>query len=223
MRGRMWLVMLVMGISLSVSRVAEAASPFSWRTEFLEVKKETAFVCFKNFWATEKLNDYTETQGVSFSPFLLEGKIGLIPKPPVGILYGFGNEKVRRNGKEGVFDVSYFGAFWEYPIEKVSLGIDLGSMKVDSQLKNLNFSVDVGSLNAYLDIGKNRFVLNSLMIRPGLALDINVGSGLNLEMGIDYTYLPWDNWRTVRNNDLLPEPEFDISGWSGKIGIRIPW
>jgi len=101
----------------------------------------------------------------------------------------------------------------------------LNSIKVDGQVKNLNFSLDVGTLNVYPDVGKNRFVLKSLMIRPGVSLDyhIKIASGLNLEIGIDYTYVSSDNWKTVRNDDLLPKLEFDLSGRSGKVGIRLPW
>lgn len=226
MKGRTWVgMLLVMGmISLSMSSMAGADSPFSWKMEFLEVKRETAFVYFRNFWATEKLNDYTEAHGVSFSPFLLEGKIGLIPKPSMGIFYGFGNEKVRRNGKEGSLEIFYTGWFWDIPIKSVDLRVGLESIKVDAQVKNLNFSLDIGTLNACLDIGRNRFVLKSFMIRPGLALDyhINVGSGLNLEVGVDYTWVRSSSWKRVRN-DGLPEPEFDVSGWSGKVGVRLPW
>jgi len=221
-RRRIWVAVLVMlMISLPIFSVAGASSPFSLKMELAEVEKETALVCFRNFWATEKINDYTKIQGVSFSPFLLyEGKIGVIPRPPVGILYGFGNEKVRRG--EGALDIFYTGVFLDVPIKSVNLLVGLDSMKVDAQGKNLNFSLDLGSLNAYLDMGENRFVLESLMIRPGLALEINVASGLNLEIGIDYTYVRSNNWKTLKGGDL-PEPEFDISGWSGKVGIRLPW
>lgn len=223
-RRRTWVaVLVILMISLPIFSVAGASSPFSLKMELSEVKGETALVCFRNFWATEKLNDYTKIQGVSFSPFLLyEGKIGVIPKPPIGILYGFGNDKARRG--KGALDIFYTGVFLDVPIKSVNLLVDLGTMRVDSQLKNLIFSVDFGALNAYLDVGKSRFVLRSLMIRPGLALDyyINVASGLNLEIGIDYTYLRSNNWKTLKGGDL-PEPEFDISGWSGKVGIRLPW
>lgn len=219
----MWVVVLVMlMISLPISSVAGASSPFSLKMELSEVEKETALVCFRNFWATEKLNDYTKIQGVSFSPFLLyEGKIGLIPRPPIGILYGLGNEKVRRG--EGALEIFYAGVFLDVPIKSVDLLIDiLDRIKLDCQVKNVNFSLDVGSLNAYLDMGENKFVLESLMIRPGFALEINVASGLNLEIGIDYTYVRSDNWRRVGDN-VLSKPELDLSGWSGKVGIRLPW
>ena len=135
------------------------------------------------------------------------------------------------SGGKGRIELGGFGAGGGSTVfngtNKAKLGIGFGGFRFNYYLKetdkfSLFASGGFGGVGAdLLLIGDNsaEFTLSSFLLCAGLGFRYNLSRWLNLEIGVDYNYVPQKNWR--REAGILPEPDaLDLSGINIRVGLQ---